>query len=473
MVSDDKPKPSVPAKREPLTPAKKKRLEKLFEHGSKQVSQDNGEYAAELFEQCVVGDPSNLIYIKAYVANLQKKYDNNRTGSKFAQFRERGPRSALKKALAAKQWDDAIQHGLKILVVNPWDKSALLGMAEAAENTGDIDPRMNYLKWAREAAPKDPDINKQCARAAEAIGKFDQAIAMWHRVELEKPDDQEAAREIARLAVAKTIAKDSTGEDGIVDKHAKPDEAVPEGEEDITAEERLRQKIALQPKKLVHYHELADLYISAENYKQAVEILAKTYEVSGEDPDIRERWDDVQMRYLRQQATAAKNRGDEDAKKKLLQQLVEKELAVYQGRCERYPNNLGFHYDLGLRYQLNKQYKEGIKEFQIAQNDPRRKGVCMLALGQCFQRIKQNRLAMTHYNTAIVEIPDRDAVNKKLALYLAGRMAMHLKDLDTAEKHLAQLAAMDFTYKDVSDLLDQIARLREGDEEGEGAEEDE
>ena len=222
----------------------------------------------------------------------------------------------------------------------------------------------------------------------------------------------------------------------------------------------------------MNYHELADLYIAKEDYKEAIEVLAKTYEVSGEDPDVGERWDDVQMRYLRQQMTDAKNRGDEETRKKIRQQLVEKELRVYQGRCERYPNNLGFHYDLGLRYQLNKQYKEAIKEFQIAQNDPRRKGLCMLALGQCFQRIKQNRLAMTHYAAAIVEIPDRDADNKKTALHLAGRMAMHLKDLDTAEKHLAELAAMDFTYKDVSDLLDKISRLREGDEGGQEAEQD-
>jgi len=343
-------------------------------------------------------------------------------------------------------------------------------MALAAEKMGHIEPRMQYLKWAREPNPKDPDVNWECFRAAEAAGHIDMALAMLHKVELEKPDDPKVAREIGRLMVAKTIAKDLTKEGGdrIVDRHAASDEPVSEDEDDLSPEARLRQKIALQPKELSHYHELADLYIAKENYKDAAEVLAKTYEASGEDPDIRERWDDVQMRYLRQQMTEAKNRGDEETRKKLLQQLVEKELTVYQQRCERYPNNLGFHYDLGLRYQLNKQYKEAIKEFQIAQNDPRRKGVCMLALGQCFQRIKQNRLAMTHYGAAIAEIPDRDADNKKLSLYLAGRMALHLKDLDTSEKHLAQLAAMDFTYKDVSDLLDKISGLREGDEEGEG-----
>ncbi len=460
--------------RDQPTPAKRKRLEKLFEHGSKQITQDNSDYATELFEQCVAGDPSNLVYIQAYGANLQKKYGNNRSGSKLAQFQKLGARSALKKALAAEQWDEAITHGLKIMAANPWDKNALLGMAVAAEKTGDIEPRMQYLKWAREPNPKDPEVNWECFRAAEAAGLIDIALAMLHKVEQEKPDDPRVAPEIGRLMVAKTIGKGGIRGDGdqIIDRHAKPEEAGPEGQKGLTPEERIRQKIARDPKTLVNYHELADLYIAKEEYKEAIEVLAKTYEVSGEDPDVGERWDDVQMRYLRQQITDAKNRGDEETRKKIRQQLVEKELSVYKGRCERYPNNLGFHYDLGIRYQLNKQYKEAIKEFQIAQNDPRRKGVCMLALGQCFQQIKQNRLAMTHYEVAIAEIPDRDAKAKKTALYLAGRMAMHLKDLDTAEKHLAELAAMDFTYKDVSDLLDEISRLRDGDEGGQEAEED-
>ena len=73
---------------------------------------------------------------------------------------------------------------------------------------------------------------------------------------------------------------------------------------------------------------------------------------------------------------------------------------------------------------------------------------------------------MSHYESAIQEIPDRDADNKKRALYLAGRLAMALKDLEAAEKHLTTLAGLDFTYKDVSALLDKIAKLRENPESG-------
>ena len=38
---------------------------------------------------------------------------------------------------------------------------------------------------------------------------------------------------------------------------------------------------------------------------------------------------------------------------------------------------------------------------------------------------------------------------------------MGLKDVDTGEKHLTTLAGLDFTYKDVSKLLDKIAKLRD------------
>ena len=109
---------------------------------------------------------------------------------------------------------------------------------------------------------------------------------------------------------------------------------------------------------------------------------------------------------------------------------------------------------------LLKQYNDAIRELQSARNDPRRKGSCLLALGQCFQQIGQYPLAMDHYQMAIEEIPDRDAKNKKKALYLAGKLALGLNDLENADKHLKVLAGLEFTYKDVPALLDKLAKKR-------------
>ncbi len=456
------------AAREPLSPAKRKRLQQCFEHASKQMAQESYDYATELFTQCVIGDPANLIYLQSFLGNLQKKYNNNKKGSKLARLRGAAAKASLKKCSMQKDWEGVINHGLDVLKLNPWDVSALMAMATATEELFCDECQLCYLKSALNTNSKDHDVNRACAIALRERKLFDQAIACWHRIEQVRPGDEEAAKAIADLAVEKTIVQG-----GYEDAESSTDVAADkQGQEyvrrEITPEEELEQEIAKNPEELNNYIELAQVHIRNEDYAKAEEVFGRALEVSDGNPDIRERWEDVQLRNLRQELSLAKRKveegGSEDDKQKheqLKKEFSYKELEVYKHRSERYPKNLAFKFDLGIRYQVVGKYNEAIKEFQLAKNDPRRKGVCMLRLGQCFQQIKQYRLAISHYDAAITEIPDRDAENKKTALYLAGKMSMAMKDLDSSEKHLTTLAGLDFAYQDVSALLDKIAKLRE------------
>ena len=440
---------------------KRKRLQKIFAHGSKMMAQENYDYATELFAQCIVGDPSNLIYVQNYVGNLQKKYGNNKTGGKLAQFKERGARSAVKKAISQGAWDDVIKHGLKVLAVNPWDVPTLTAMAaESAYWVQDEEVELFYLKCALETNPKGAEVNRLCAHSMAARRQYDQAIACWHRVKAAKPDDEEAEREMGRLAVEKTIdrggydSEDKSDEMSRVPSAGKAASAEPE----IPREELLKRQIQEDPEEISNYYRLAQLHIDKERYDEAEKVLADALKASGDDPDVREKWEDAQLRHLRQKITLAE---DDETKKKFRAEMLEMELQRFRNRCERYPSNLSFKYDLGYRYQLLGKYKEAIKFLQEAQNDPRRRAMCLYRLGQCFQKIKQYRLAMTHYESAIKEMPEREADARKDLLYQAGKIAMAMKNIDLAEKHLTELAAMDFTYKDVSTLLDKIAELGE------------
>ena len=168
-----------------MTPAKRSRLERLFEAARQKASglNPNYDYASELYAQCVLGNPGNDLYVKAYIENLQKKYNNNRTGAPLAQFKERASRSAVKKALADQKWDEVIKNGVKVLAVNPWDVPALTAMAQAARKAGDFECEMYYLKTALIVNPKDPAVNRLCAIAATERQLFDQAIYCWHQVE--------------------------------------------------------------------------------------------------------------------------------------------------------------------------------------------------------------------------------------------------------------------------------------------------
>ncbi|MGA2620893.1 MAG: tetratricopeptide repeat protein [Thermoguttaceae bacterium] len=468
--------PEHPTKREPPSPTVMKRLQKCFEHASKQVAQENYDYATELFTQCVLGYPSHMVYVQNYIGNLQKKYNNNKKGSPLAHFKERGARSALKKAIAQSDWDEAIKNGITILKVNPWDVQTLTSLATVCERvadegegpvyTGFADCELFYLRCAVDTTPKDPEVCKQLGVALGKRKRFDEAIAFWHRVEQARPNDDEAQRAIASLAVEKTIVQGKYGEEGADSRGGKGQAGQ---EEELTHEERLKRRIARQPTDLSGYHELANWYLNADRFPEAEEVFNEALKVSGDDPDLREKIEDVQLRHLKFKMIAAdkkaKQTGDEADKAefdRIRTQVIERELVVYRSRCIRYPANLLHRYEVAVRLQMKGEYNEAIKEYQIAKNDPRRKGLSLLKLGECFRNIKQHRLAMQHFEAAIQEIPDRDADNKKLALYRAGKLAMGMKDWAVAEKQLSTLAALDFAYRDVSDLLKRIGAERGG-----------
>ncbi len=428
----------------------------------------NFDYVTDLLTQCVTGDPGNFVYTQAFLSNLKKKYSNNKHGSRGAKFTTVGSRSAVKKAVGHKDWNRAIAAGLDVLKANPWDAGALLNMAAAAEEAGYLDVQMAYLKAALDGSPREPDVIRPCAVALAKRKQFDQAIVLWHRVEEVRPGDEEASRAIGNLTVEKTIDKSGLDKkDPSKSRFAKEGQAqLQDATVDVSSIEKLEKTIARKPNELSNYLELAELYLRDEQFAKAEGVLAKACEIVPDDANVREKWEDAQLRSLRQQLSQTEKdakAGDDKAKaryKALRKEILRKELDVYRHRCERYPNNLPFKYELGLRYRYCGMYNEAIKEFQQAKNDPRRKGPCLYELARCFEQIQQPRLAMSHYQAAVEEIPDRDDLNKKKALYDAGRLAMTQKHLDTAERLLNRLAEMEFGYKDVSALLDQVGEMR-------------
>jgi tetratricopeptide (TPR) repeat protein len=425
--------------------AQQKRLDKLFDHATQKTAKDF-DYATDLLSQCVMGDASRVKYAKAYLDNLRKKYKNNRKGSPLAMFKERASRKAMRTALDQGHWAEVVQHSLKVLTVNPWDVPTLTALAVAVKQCGHRDCELYYLRAAWSANPQDVETNRRCAIALGERGFFDQAVACWHRVEEARPGDEEVKRAISALAVQKSY----TGGE-LVDDEETLQERRRNAERQ---EEELRQSLAESP---APYLELAEIYAGQERYKDAEEVLAKAYQLAGEDPDIREKWEDARLRHLRQEIAQCE---DTAAQRELRTQYFAEETEVWKNRVARYPSNLAFRYELGYRYLLSKRYGDAIGELQVAKADPRKRGLCLLALGQCFQQIKQYRLAKSHYESAVEEIPERDADNRKRALYLAGRLALALNDVDAAQSHLSVLAGVDFGYRDVAVLLNKIAGLR-------------
>lgn len=448
-------------------------LQQCFEQGSKVSASGNYDYATQMFTQCVVGDPANLLYTQNFISNLQKKYNNNKTGAKLAGMRSAGAKGVVKKAVVSKDWLGVISAGLKVLELNPWDTAALSEMAQACDKLNFEEVQIVYLKAALDADIKEPEVNRLLGRALGRLGQFDQAIACWTRVQQAKPTDEEARRSIANLTVEKTIHKGGYEEaesstQVMVDKQQ---QAERQGRAGGTAsqEELLEKRIKKDPANMSLYLELADLHTKEDRFDQAVEVLSRALQASGGAMEMRERLEDAELRRARHHLAIAEKKaraeGTPEAKalyQQMWNELNNKELEAYRNRSDAYPNNLGFRFELGVRLQRAKNYQEAIKVLQECRTDPKRRGQVFLYLGACFESIKQYKLALSNYEQAIEALGEREVDQRKQAIYRAGCLAMdRLKDWEVAEKHLTLLAGMDFSYKDVGERLDKLPQLRE------------
>ncbi|MDO4628545.1 MAG: hypothetical protein Q4C70_05135 [Planctomycetia bacterium] len=445
-----------------ISPARRKQLNKSYEIGMQKSNQKSYDYAIELLVQCVSSDPANVEYLQGLIKTLKEKYEKARgKGHPMAFLKMMGPKGAMKKAMAKEDWKSAIESGVKAMVWNPWDFPTLSNLVKATKAVGLVDPPLLFLKLALEAGPKDVAINRFCGTMLEELDHINEAYQCWRRVGELKPGDEEAERMQTKLTIARTIketgytAAPPQGAASTVKVRGDSGETL-----EMTQEERIEYQIRQQPKNASLYLQLGDMFIQAENFEKAQDVLKRGVDSCGPGDGLQDKLEDAQIRWMRQKMSKVDRNSEEW--KKLRLEMNETELGIWKNRCDRYPNNLGFKYDLGLRYQMKGDNDEAIKQFQISKKEPRRAGLSCLALGQCFQGIKQYSLAMANYQEAIEKIPDRDAENRKKSLYLAGKLAMSLKEYDQANEFLTRLADMDFSYKDVSELLAKVEELRQG-----------
>ena len=89
MATQEPAKPDEATAASPvsLTPAARQRLQQLFDHATRSAEKKDHDYANDLFTQCVVGDPGNIVYLQSFLANLQNKYKNNKKGSKLGSLK--------------------------------------------------------------------------------------------------------------------------------------------------------------------------------------------------------------------------------------------------------------------------------------------------------------------------------------------------------------------------------------------------
>jgi tetratricopeptide (TPR) repeat protein len=451
-----------------ISPEKQQQLQKIFAYGNQQVARLGYDTANDMFAQCVLGDPSNVLYLKSFIANLKKLYPERKKKGVLAVF-------GKKAVSGSKNPEQSFELAIKTIKTNPWDVNALLSAGAASEERGYHESSVEYYKAAVEADPFDFEANRICAEALREIADYDGAISCVNRILKNKQQDPVMMKLRRDLETEKTIhvSKIATGDaNRIRGAAATSTHTVIAQDEDVmgrplTYIEQVERRIKKNPNDLANYIELAQHFYQQNDYANAEKYYAQAAKVS-DAPDVVERLLDTQKQRLHHNVVAMQEEYTtaNPARKAEIKGLFEPAKAEYEAknlelaeyRIKQYPNHAGFHFEYGVLLQRQKKIKEAIGEFQQAKSDITKKAECLLALGQCFQLIKQDKLAMTHYQEAVEVLPEGE--NKKKTLYLATKLAFALKDYDNAEKYGLQLAAIDFAYKDLGEVLEKVNQAK-------------
>lgn len=461
-----------------VSPEQRRAAAGQYERANQVVTTGNFDYGIQLLLNCCKIDPGNLVYRQTLRKTERTKYKNNMRGSSLAFLTTMFPRMKLAKAMHAQNYLRVLELGERILLSNPWDTSAQLAMAEAFRNLGLLDLAIWTLDQARHVNPDNVKVNRALALAYEERGNYAAAISLWDAVRKANPRDSEAHDKMKDLAASATIAKGKYEEN--IQKNISPISSALEetkSDEDINAATKshpvaeranrevanLQARIDADPKDVHAYVQLATFYRRRDQFDKAREILQQGLQPTGNHFEVAIELADLEIEPFRKNLEVA----DEKLKKKpdnekvlgirakLVREISARELDIIRQKADRYPTDMNYRFEMGVRLLRVGKIDEAIRELQQARNDPRLQGSALTYLGYCFKERKNWRLAQRNFEEALSLLsPTEEQLRKEIMFELAKGYA-EAGDLGRAVEQGYELANLDFCYRNIGQLIDE------------------
>ncbi|MFG0295492.1 MAG: tetratricopeptide repeat protein [Maioricimonas sp. JB045] len=462
---------------------KKKRIAECYRRGSEAMQKQNWGYAIEMFGLCTTLEPENVAFRQLLRNSTYKKYNDNKSGAgTFAKSKLLSIRGRIRKAKAKEEWDEVDKAAEEGLAINPWDAGINAELGHAARARGYLDIARFAYNCARQSDPKTREYSVALAEVLAEKGDYAEAGKVWQNLVRINPEDSEARSNVMRMQALETT--DHGGYEGAestqdvmatMNKRLKVQSG---GEADgpgMSKEMDLQRAIKKEPEKVEHYLKLGEHYRQQKELDKAYETFEQAVEVSGNDPNVREQLEDIELARLKHNidlAREASNASPDDATAKenydgLRKELVKREIEVFSRRIQRHPQDVNIKYELALRLMKIRKWTQAVPLLQQAAQNNRLKGKALLNLGKCFIQDKKLTLARGQLERAVVELSyDADPKMFTECHYLLARVAEELGDTATAENHYGEVLVVKYDYKDARERLES---LQEGDDEAAAA----
>jgi tetratricopeptide (TPR) repeat protein len=481
----------------PVTPEHRRAASGQYERANQVIATGNFDYGIQLLLSCCKLDPANLIYRQTLRRTEKAKYKNNLRGSLLAGVRTWAVRAKIKAARRGRDYVKVLEFGEQVLAYNPWDTSAQMEMADAADSLGLVDLAVWTLEQARQKNPQDLTVNRALARMYEKRGNFTQAIALWELIRKAAPRDIEAQDKARNLAATDTIARGHYDEvvtqpgdeeelseeksgfrpsdDKSLGRQATPKTPIPRDEKsplpfppdraDRGGGEvaRLKARIDADPTNPNGYSQLASHHRRLDQLDQAREVLQQGLAPTGNNFELSLELADLEIEPFRANLAITEeklsvNPEEEELRRlriRLRKEINSRELEIFRQKADRYPTELANRFELGVRLLRAGQNDEAIRELQTARADPRNHWRALLYLGYCFKNRNNWRLAKRNFEEALQQMPPGEDAGRKEVLFQLAQGSADAGEWSVAVDMANELANLDFTYNDIGRLLDE------------------
>ena len=439
-----------------------RKIRDLYEKAMSALERGNAGYAHDMLKQVIGLEPRFLMarknlriaQVKAALASKPNAMTHQMSSLKGA-FTLMGAQGKLKKDPKA-----ALEGAEKLLAIDPLNLSFLKFFAQAAEAADMPEIAVQTLEIARPYYAKDVDFLRRLAALYIKVNQPGGAKDCYATVAELRPNDQIAIKNLKDAAALDTMkAGGWEGKGDFRSKLKDKKEAIlleqqaksMKGDSDVNTliSERLKD-IQREPQNMNFRRALADLYVRAERFDDALQALEDATKAAGRtDPQIERTTTLIKTKRFDSAIAAAKAAGDEAA---AAAKELEKSTFLYEdavAMVKRYPNDLQFRYELGYQFYLRGQFNEAIEEFQLAQRNPQRRTLALYHLALCFTQKGQPDIAFEQLQKAASELTLMDEV-KKDVVYQMGILAEQMGRKEEAIAFFKEIYSVDIKYRDIS-----------------------
>ena len=328
------------------------------------------------------------------------------------------------------------------------------------------------LETIKQISPKDLKNLKELGNAYLEIGETEKTIAVGNEIQKLNPSDGDAEDLMKRASVAVAMNKGKWEESEDFRTQLK-DEAEAQSLEQAAKtvndakglEELIRQTYSLweqEPENLNHYKRLSELYQKYGDLENAIAWIqeARKQDAGKADVSLEEKERSLTLEYFDNVIDQWDKQFQQNPNDQSVQSSLEEAInnrKIYQktqleSLVQRYPNDFGYRYELGVLLFEEEDYENCLAHFQLAQKNAKVRLDAILYLGRAYSRKSFYDLAIEQFNLLKSEIQIMDE-RKKEAIYELGCCYESMNKGEEAMEEFKLVYSADISFKDVADKI--------------------